>query len=371
MKRIINLVTHMEAGGAQGAAIRMSKEMRARGIDAETWFIYQKADTYTNEEKVHVIHHKPPTNFKDVFQIIKKIKQRLKQQLPDGVISYTHYASTLGHIASRSAGIKNRVATMRNPVWTYPRFAKMLNRWMGSNGYYTKIIAVSDTVKKSCDAYSKKYRDNITVVYNGVPARISQLDKASARKKFNLDNIGDNKLLVHVGRLHPQKNQQLLIRIVAELQGYHLAIAGDGELRDDLKNLAKKLNVSDRIYMFGEIKPYNVPDFLRCGDVFLFPSVFEAFGFVIFEAAYNGLPVIASNIPSNIEVLLDSKNETAGIIVKTMDVNDWIDAIKQVENEEIRKQYEKKMQLKLREFDFNKMVDSYINYATENTCHLR
>ncbi len=360
MKRIINLVTHMEAGGAQGAAIRMSKEMRERGIDAETWFIYQKADTYTDEEKVHIIHDKPPTNIKDVFRIIKKIKQRIKQNPPHGVISYTHYASTLGHIAS------NRVATMRNPVWTYPRFAKMLNKWMGANSYYTKIIAVSNTVKKSCDSYSKKYRDNIIVVYNGVPARISSMDKASARQKFGFGEIGDNKLLVHVGRLHPQKNQQLLIRIVAEIKGYHLVIAGDGELREDLNNLARELNVQDRVHMLGEIKPYDVPDFLRCGDMFLFPSVFEAFGFVIFEAAYNGLPVVASNIPSNVEVLSDNKNETAGIIVKTMNVPDWIKAIKQLEDEEIRKQYDERMQVKLIEFDFNKMVDSYIKYATEN-----
>lgn len=357
----------MEAGGAQGAAIRMSKEMRARGIDAETWFIYKKADTYIDEDKVCIIHDKAPGNISDVFQIIKKIRKKIKANPPDGVISYTHYASTLGHIASRSAHIKNRVATMRNPVWTYPRFAKLLNRWMGANGFYTKIIAVSDTVKRSCDAYAKAYKNNITVVYNGVPARISSLDKKAAREKFGLNDIGDNKLLVHVGRLHPQKNQQLLIRIIAELKGYHLAIAGDGELRDELNKLAAELNVSNRVHMPGEIKPYDVPDFLKCGDVFLFPSVFEAFGFAIFEAAYNELPVIASNIPSTIEVLTTDDNATAGIIVKTMNVPDWIDAIKLMEDEATKDQCKLRMQKKLTEFNFNKMVDAYIGYATANS----
>ena len=357
----------MEAGGAQGAAIRMSKEMRARGIDAETWFIYKKADTYTDEEKVYIIHDKPPKKISDVLQIIKKIKKRIKENPPHGVISYTHYASTLGHIASKSIKIKNRVATMRNPVWSYPRFAKILNKWMGANGYYTKIIAVSDTVRKSCDAYAEAYKKNITVVYNGVPARISPLNKNEARKKFGLDNIDNNKLLVHVGRLHPQKNQQLLIRIIAELKGYHLAIAGDGELRDELNTLATELNVTNRVHMLGEIKPYNVPDFLRCGDVFLFPSNFEAFGFVIFEAAYNDLPIITSNIPSSIEVLSTGENETAGIIVKTMDVPDWIEAIQSIEDESLKQQLKSNMDKKLKEYDFNKMVDAYIHYATVNT----
>lgn len=366
MNRIINLVTHMEAGGAQGAAIRMSREMRNRGIDAETWFIYKKADTYIDEDKVHIIYHKPPSNLVDVFKIIKKIRKKLQENPPHGVISYTHYASTLGHLASKSECIKNRVATMRNPAWTYPRFAKMLNKWMGANGYYTKIIAVSDTVKKSCDTYSDTYKQNITVVYNGVPERISLLSKEAARKKFRLDAIGNNKLLVHVGRLHPQKNQQLLMHIIAGLPGYHLAIAGDGELRDELNKLAEELNVTDRVHMLGEIKPKDVPDFLKCGDMFLFPSVFEAFGFAIFEAAYNGLPIAASNIPSSVEVLTTNEGKRAGLIVSTMNVPDWIEAIKTMEDEQVRQQFKLQMQKQLKAFSFNKMVDSYIHYATVN-----
>src|SRR5690606_35403463 len=119
-------------------------------------------------------------------------------------------------------------------------------------------------------------------------ARISALTKDEARKKFNF-NTGSSKLLINLGRLHPQKNQELLIKMMPYLPGYHLAIAGQGELFQDLSKLVKDLNVADRVQLLGEIKPNDVPDFLRCGYVFLFSSVFEAFGFAIFEAAYNGL----------------------------------------------------------------------------------
>ena len=357
----------MEAGGAQGAAVRMSKEMCSRGIDAETWFIYKKAETYVEEEDVFVVYHKQPNTISDVLRVVRIIKKKIKENPPDGIISYTHYASTLGHIASWSAHIKNRVATMRNPLWTYPRGAKLLNKWMGANRFYTKIIAVSDSVKISADNYSVTYKKNITVVYNGVPSRISQLDKLTARKKFGFDFIGDKRLLINVGRLHPQKNQQLLIRMVAELQDYHLAIAGDGELRDELHNLIRQLNVSDRVHIMGEVNPDDIPDFLRCGDVFLFPSLYEAFGFAIFEAGHNDLPVIASNIPSTVEVLTATDKRTAGIIVETLEMSDWLKAIHMMEQKEVQEQCKLSMQEKLRVFDFNKMVDLYIHYATINT----
>src|SRR5690348_6215243 len=105
MKRIINLITQMEAGGAQGAAIRMSKEMRERGLFAETWFIYKKTDTYIHEEHIRIIHDSPPTSLKDVWQIIKKIAKLLKNTRADGIITYTHYANILGGIAAKWAGI--------------------------------------------------------------------------------------------------------------------------------------------------------------------------------------------------------------------------------------------------------------------------
>ncbi len=364
MSRIINLVTQMEAGGAQGAAIRMSEEMRNRGIDAETWFIYKKFDTYINDKNVVVIHDSAPTSIVNVVQIIFKIVKLLKNKKPDGVITYTHYANVVGHVATTLAGIRNKVVTLRNPTYVYPKGVKIADKLMGKFGFYSIIIAVSETVKESCKTYSHNYKKKLRVVYNGVPARISALSKDDARKKFKLP--GDKKILINVARLHPQKNQQLLIRIIAELKEYHLAIAGDGELKNSLIQLTKELNVAGRVHFLGEINPADVPDFLKAGDIFLFPSVYEAFGFVIFEAAHNGLPIIGSNIPSNKEVLTVNGNERAGIIVETMDVTDWIKAINAMEDQDLKQHLQSAMQTKLQEYNFNQMVNSYINYATTN-----
>src|SRR5437016_2655274 len=58
--RVINLVTQLEPGGAQGAAIRMSQQMRLRGHSAQTWFLYKKFDCYQNEPELNVIADSRP-----------------------------------------------------------------------------------------------------------------------------------------------------------------------------------------------------------------------------------------------------------------------------------------------------------------------
>lgn len=361
--RIINIITQMEAGGAQGAAIRMAQEMRNRGIDAETWFLYKKLDTYINDEKVEVIYDSPPTNIYNAIKITYLLYKKLKTNLPDGVVCYTHYSCVLGTVAAWLSGVKNRVATLRNPVWTFPRGARLMDKLLGATSVYTRIIAVSETVKESCEKYSQTYKDKIKVVFNGVPPRISKLTREQARNLFNIE-IGNKQLLINVGRLHPQKNQEVLIKMMPLLPNYHLAIAGGGELREYLLNLSKELNVSDRVSFFGEIPPNNIPDFLRAGDLFVFSSIYEAFGFAIFEAAYNDLPIVASNIPSTVE-LLELKNEMGGIIVKDMEINSWANAVIEMEDTDLRERYKNIMKQKLVLFDFNKMVEAYIKSATE------
>lgn len=353
----------MEAGGAQGAAVRMSKEMRASGLHAETWFIYKKTDTYVNEDHIKIIYEKEPTSIKDVWIVVKKLTLLLKEIQPEGIITYTHYASILGCIAAKSAGIKNRVATIRNPVWTYPKAAKIIDKIIGAAGYYSTIIAVSAAIKQSCDNYPAGYKRRIEVVYNGVPARVSKLDKTEARRKYNIPV--NKKVLLNVGRLHPQKNQKLLIDIMPSLPEYNLVLAGDGELKQSLLDHSIKLGVENHVFFTGEIKPDEVPDVLKTGDCFVFPSLFEAFGFAIFEAAYNDLPIIASNIPSTVEVLTLKAGEKAGIIVEDMSEKAWTEAVRQMENDTIRSKVLLNMQQKLPQFSFCKMVNSYIHYATK------
>ncbi len=85
----------------------------------------------------------------------------------------------------------------------------------------------------------------------------------------------------------------------------HLNIVGDGELRRACENLVSSLGITDQVTFHGWVeKPYAY--YMNC-DVFVCPSLYEAFGFTFIEAAYFKKPILASNVEGIPEVVIDKK----------------------------------------------------------------
>jgi glycosyltransferase involved in cell wall biosynthesis len=99
-----------------------------------------------------------------------------------------------------------------------------------------------------------------------------------------------------VGRLHPKKNMELLMRAVASDANVSLSIAGDAEsdYGRTLRALAASLGIGDRVTWCGFLKPAPRQDLVRELDVLALPSKFENFGLAAAEAMSAGTPVIVS-----------------------------------------------------------------------------
>ena len=121
----------------------------------------------------------------------------------------------------------------------------------------------------------------------------------------------------HVGRLSYQKNQSFLLDILAEALKKEpnsvLLLIGDGSLRDELEEKARKLHVADHVVFYGVTN--QVRELLWCMDVFVFPSHLEGLGIVAIEAQAAGLPVLCSeHVPAeaNVTELFQSLPLAAG-----------------------------------------------------------
>ncbi|MCK6692421.1 MAG: glycosyltransferase family 4 protein, partial [Thermoanaerobaculia bacterium] len=105
--------------------------------------------------------------------------------------------------------------------------------------------------------------------------------------------------IAYIGRLHPGKNVELVLRLFGEVATQHprleLHIAGDGMLREQLESQVQSSLYRDRIIFHGWVN--DVASFYENADLFLFPSAHESFGNVVLEALLTGLPVLTSNIP--------------------------------------------------------------------------
>lgn len=116
-----------------------------------------------------------------------------------------------------------------------------------------------------------------------------------------------------VGRIQAVKDHATLVRAFATLvagnpalrERLRLAIVGDGPLLAELRGLAQSLGVADLAWLPGALD--NVPEVLRLFDVFVQPSLNEGISNTILEAMASGLPIVATRVGGNVEIVEDGR----------------------------------------------------------------
>jgi glycosyltransferase involved in cell wall biosynthesis len=100
-----------------------------------------------------------------------------------------------------------------------------------------------------------------------------------------------------LGRIHPKKNIDVLLRAIARLpKSFELRIGGDGPaaLKSNLQSLAAELGIHERVSWTGFVSALEKDEFFASIDVLVMPSEFESFGIVAAEAMMHGVPAIVS-----------------------------------------------------------------------------
>lgn len=129
-----------------------------------------------------------------------------------------------------------------------------------------------------------------------------------AKKKAEF-GITDEKILVSVGELNANKNHEVVIKALARIktdQKYKYILCGKGDKEEYLKNLVKQLNLEDKVIFAGYRN--DVRKILKISDIFCFPSYREGLSVALMEAMAVGLPIVASNIRGNNDLIEDGVN---------------------------------------------------------------
>ena len=133
------------------------------------------------------------------------------------------------------------------------------------------------------------------------------------RRDMGLEN---KRLIVSVGRLVHRKGQDRLIESLAivrkEISNAHLLLVGEGPYRGKLEEIAAKEGLSDAVTFIGRVQLEQLPQYIRCGDLFAMPSrsrfrglEVEGLGIVYLEASACGIPVIAGKSGGAPDVVQD------------------------------------------------------------------
>jgi len=222
------------------------------------------------------------------------------------------------------------------------------------------VIANSEDIAALFRAKSGLPSERIAVFANGFDlARFRPADspdeKKECRKKWDASEAGI--VLGTASRLVEQKGLPLLIDAVRVLTDIGidatLVVAGEGRLESDLLSRAEQKGVLDRVRLAGRVD--DMPSFLQALDVFVFASLSEGRSNALAEALATGLPVVATDIPGNAELV---KNEKNGLLVPLEDTRAFADAVKRlVEDSALREELSgEARRLALRELDQEKIL---------------
>ena len=296
--------------------------------------------------------HKPPGN-SPLFLL--KLSRVLKNLRPD-IVHTRNWSGIDGIIAARMAGIRAVVHGehgwgMEDPQGLHPKrilIRRFLSRWV------SEYTCVSKQIENwLCN--DVRVRKPVTQIYNGVDVDKYWQGNGRDRIRVEIGLAADIPLVGVVGRLDPIKDHTTLFRafeaVRTVLTKACLLVVGDGQERKRLENQA-----GDGVIFVGNRS--DVPEILRALDLFVLPSLNEGISNTILEAMATGIPVVATRVGGNPELLED---EYTGTLVKPGDFQSMASAIlRYLEHADLRARHgEAGRQSVLNRFSIEAMVRSY------------
>jgi glycosyltransferase involved in cell wall biosynthesis len=182
------------------------------------------------------------------------------------------------------------------------------------------VIAVSQHTADHLIGVEGAPRHKVHVIHNGIDFdRVRASPEGAAQIRATFLEPGQL-LLVTVGRLHPEKGYEYLFKAMAAAiprihPGTRLLIAGRGPFEDAYRKMVHDLGLDEQVRFLGFRD--DVPDLVSAADLFVLPSVAEAFGLAVAEALYLGTPVLATQCGGIPEIVVHDRD---GVLVPPGDV---------------------------------------------------
>ncbi len=247
------------------------------------------------------------------------LKSVFEREMPDIIHLHASRAHVLGSAAAKLSGARAVVATRRmdDPI-------KML--WPNTSAYgkwTTALVAISSAVRDvmiDCGVDPAKIR----LIPSGTDVDRFENAQSDETLRSRLGIDASLPLVCAAATLAERKGIRYLIEAAAILAKtntpVHLIIGGDGEQRDELECLSRKLGVGASFVGFYD----DLPALLASIDVFVMPSLSEGLGVAVLEAMAAGKPVVASAVGGLKESVLDG---ATGFSVPPSDAGAIADAI--------------------------------------------
>lgn len=296
--------------------------------------------------------------FKSVYlATLPKLKNKISKFKPD--ILHAHSASSYGLLGALTGFHNYFISTWGSDVFIFPK-KSFLHKNLLKYSFWkaSEIFSSSNIMSIEASKYSRK---KINVINFGVDTDIFKPSNLAKKNKIADFVIGTVKTLDYnygieylieafsiVLKNHPEKDIKLLL-------------VGSGGMENELKNLAKRLNVFDKTIFTGQVAYNEVPTYQNMIDLAIFPSKSESFGVSALEASSCEKPIIVSNVGGLPEVV--KLNET-GFIFESGNISELVIKIENLLiNKELREKFGKAgREFVIKNYNWNKNVQEMIKF---------
>lgn len=316
---IAHVVENLERGGLERMVIDLALAQRAAGHRPRVACLFAPGSLADElrERGVEVFACHKAAGLD--LGAVRRLRAWL-QAVP-GAVVHTHNANAHYHSVAASLGMPvSRLLNTRHGMGAVQPRSR--GEWL-----YRRSMWRTDVVVAVCEAARARFADQgvrprarLLAVPNGI--RVETFAAANAERRAALRNVlglaPGTRIIGTVGRLNPVKDQATLLqafaRVHAEAADTALVLVGDGALHAELQAQAGAIGAGEAVHFLGDRG--DVRQLLQGFDVFALSSRSEGYSMALLEACASGLPIVATDVGGNREIVADERN---GLIVPAAD----------------------------------------------------
>ncbi|MBU0701853.1 glycosyltransferase [bacterium] len=277
-----------------GPSLKLIKREEMKIFDMKTGeshepFLFLRLAKLFKEQRINILHAKGwPTLF-------------------DGVLGARIAGVPVVIYSEHGKNIDDFYEIKKRRVWTRRLLSPFID----------KIVTVSEELKKGLVEVTGLNKKQIVCIHNGVEFHDVCVKYEEKKREIGVEQ--SDILVGTVGRLDPVKNFDIFIRsvegVLREFPTVKFLLIGDGPIREDLESIVSELDLRKHVIFLGERN--DVVELLKIMDIFVLPSKSEGLSNTILEAMSAELPVIATDVGGNSELVVDGET---GILIQPGDI---------------------------------------------------
>lgn len=363
---VVHVIYRLAVGGLENGLVnlinRMSADRYRHAIVCIDDFTNFRDRIQRTDVEVYALHKKPGTDlgaYVRFWKLMRHLRPAVVHTRNLGALEFQFFAWLAG-VRHRIQGEHGRdTSDLDGTNQKYLLF----RRFMGP--LVSRFIALSQDLADWLEQHANVLPKRISQIYNGVDT--IRFSPAKNRQSIPVENFvpEDGIVIGTIGRMQPEKNQLVLVRAFIQLldsvergrDRLRLVIIGDGVLRKQALTLLQEAGAENLAWLPGTRD--DAPKMMKAFDIFILPSLIEGISNTILEAMATGLPVVATAVGGNPELVDEGKT---GITIPAGDVTAMGQAIqKYIEDKALRQDHGAAGRKRVEQmFSMESMVNSYL-----------